>query len=122
MIRQPPGSTRTDTLFPYTTLFRSSQAFNSLGTVLGPLLGANLLLKGVEVKPGEVIDATARSTALGAIDLSFVIIAALLAFLAVFLWWSRRRLTSAAPPAPAAPGSGQTPPERPEDRRGGKGW
>src|SRR3546814_14361950 len=23
MIRQPPGSTRTDTLFPYTTLFRS---------------------------------------------------------------------------------------------------
>src|SRR3546814_10004628 len=25
MIRQPPGSTRTDTLFPYTTLFRSSR-------------------------------------------------------------------------------------------------
>src|SRR3546814_6404200 len=24
MIRRPPGSTRTDTLFPYTTLFRSS--------------------------------------------------------------------------------------------------
>src|SRR3546814_6456859 len=24
MIRPPPGSTRTDTLFPYTTLFRSS--------------------------------------------------------------------------------------------------
>src|SRR3546814_15158846 len=44
-----------------------SQAFNSLGTVLGPLLGATLLLKGVEVKPGEVIDATARSTALGGI-------------------------------------------------------
>src|SRR3546814_10249677 len=26
MIRRPPGSTRTDTLFPYTTLFRSSAA------------------------------------------------------------------------------------------------
>src|SRR3546814_3476364 len=25
MIRRPPGSTRTDTLFPYTTLFRSLQ-------------------------------------------------------------------------------------------------
>src|SRR3546814_3203989 len=25
MIRRPPGSTRTDTLFPYTTLFRSEQ-------------------------------------------------------------------------------------------------
>src|SRR3546814_12990942 len=27
MLRRPPGSTRTDTLFPYTTLFRSLQAF-----------------------------------------------------------------------------------------------
>src|SRR3546814_3066646 len=26
MIRRPPRSTRTDTLFPYTTLFRTSQA------------------------------------------------------------------------------------------------
>src|SRR3546814_20237766 len=26
MIRRPPGSTRTETLFPYTTLFRSVQA------------------------------------------------------------------------------------------------
>src|SRR3546814_3115936 len=27
MIRRPPRSTRTDTLFPYTTLFRSRRAF-----------------------------------------------------------------------------------------------
>src|SRR3546814_19723325 len=27
MIRRPPRSTRTDTLFPYTTLFRSRQPF-----------------------------------------------------------------------------------------------
>src|SRR3546814_14383527 len=27
MIRRPPRSTRTDTLFPYTTLFRSSSSF-----------------------------------------------------------------------------------------------
>src|SRR3546814_19806190 len=27
MIRRPPGSTRTDTLFPYTTLFRSAEGF-----------------------------------------------------------------------------------------------
>src|SRR3546814_16410028 len=26
MIRRPPGSTRTDTLFPYTTLFRSARS------------------------------------------------------------------------------------------------
>src|SRR3546814_5997178 len=30
MIRRPPRSTRTDTLFPYTTLFRSSKASPSM--------------------------------------------------------------------------------------------
>src|SRR3546814_4600640 len=30
MIRRPPRSTRTDTLFPYTTLFRSSGAIEQL--------------------------------------------------------------------------------------------
>src|SRR3546814_15736351 len=29
MIRRPPRSTRTDTLFPYTTLFRSDQPWHS---------------------------------------------------------------------------------------------
>src|SRR3546814_2105659 len=31
MIRRPPRSTRTDTLFPYTTLFRSASAANAAG-------------------------------------------------------------------------------------------
>src|SRR3546814_16829318 len=31
MIRRPPRSTRTDTLFPYTTLFRSPGQFISVG-------------------------------------------------------------------------------------------
>src|SRR3546814_1786707 len=30
MIRRPPRSTRTDTLFPYTTLFRSAQVWQNL--------------------------------------------------------------------------------------------
>src|SRR3546814_1949614 len=30
MVRQPPRSTRTDTLFPYTTLFRSGSENNAL--------------------------------------------------------------------------------------------
>src|SRR3546814_2438638 len=44
MIRRPPRSTRTDTLFPYTTLFRSPQRESaptlllSPGRVLGPSL------------------------------------------------------------------------------------
>src|SRR3546814_17124341 len=33
MIRRPPRSTRTDTLFPYTTLFRSHRARVALGRV-----------------------------------------------------------------------------------------
>src|SRR3546814_18861655 len=40
MIRRPPRSTRTDTLFPYTTLFRSLQALG-LGGFLG-VVGAGL--------------------------------------------------------------------------------
>src|SRR3546814_9702933 len=33
MIRRPPRSTRTDTLFPYTTLFRSPQVATNSGAV-----------------------------------------------------------------------------------------
>src|SRR3546814_5598879 len=33
MIRRPPRSTRTDTLFPYTTLFRSPMMMTAAGTV-----------------------------------------------------------------------------------------
>src|SRR3546814_9015096 len=34
MIRRPPRSTRTDTLFPYTTIFRSTGALVPLGTLV----------------------------------------------------------------------------------------
>src|SRR3546814_4627743 len=39
MIRRPPRSTRTDTLVPYTTLFRSDAVFDVLGVPLGGELG-----------------------------------------------------------------------------------
>src|SRR3546814_8337783 len=49
MIRRPPRSTRTDTLFPYTTLFRSLA--NMLGHVRGGLsyvlIGAMYLVSGI---------------------------------------------------------------------------
>src|SRR3546814_5844823 len=35
MIRLPPRSTRTDTLFPYTTLFRSGLAIHTIDLYLG---------------------------------------------------------------------------------------
>src|SRR3546814_13260268 len=34
MIRRPPRSTRTDTLFPYTTLFRSIQGAGRFATIV----------------------------------------------------------------------------------------
>src|SRR3546814_12363405 len=34
MIRRPPRSTRTDTLFPYTTLFRSVQLIDDKGNIV----------------------------------------------------------------------------------------
>src|SRR3546814_11688261 len=36
MIRRPPRSTRTDTLFPYTTLVRSAVGEDSLAAAVGP--------------------------------------------------------------------------------------
>src|SRR3546814_18123620 len=50
MIRRPPRSTRTDTLFPYTTLFRSGFAYATTTiTVLGESpRDADLKLQAVE--------------------------------------------------------------------------
>src|SRR3546814_20177429 len=60
MIRRPPRSTRTDTLFPYTTLFRSQSmgAFERGDDAFGPAAE----LEGVErllVGDGDIFDAAA---------------------------------------------------------------
>src|SRR3546814_14655980 len=44
MIRRPPRSTRTDTLFPYTTLFRSQLLAPILARIMGVEQQANLPL------------------------------------------------------------------------------
>src|SRR3546814_5834207 len=41
-IRRPPRSTRTDTLFPYTTLFRSIAEFRALHVPGDPLILVNI--------------------------------------------------------------------------------
>src|SRR3546814_19647848 len=46
MIRRPPRSTRTDTLFPYTTLFRSAVIAPDLRADLGLSAGALSILPG----------------------------------------------------------------------------
>src|SRR3546814_5020230 len=51
MLRRPPRSTRTDTLFPYTTLFRSNDRsiFSSIGHVLTGA-GQSLLCQAVRME------------------------------------------------------------------------
>src|SRR3546814_19761613 len=54
MVRRPPRTTRTDTLFPYTTLFRSDPERHSRGNVL--LLGEDIvegLPRNLE-QPGDI--------------------------------------------------------------------
>src|SRR3546814_19723828 len=79
MIRRPPRSTRTDTLLPYTTLFRSDAAagvarlddvveitarcrHEGVGELLPVLLGASLDLRGVaQVAAEDDLDRALRS-------------------------------------------------------------
>src|SRR3546814_12951395 len=51
MIRRPPRSTRTDTLFPYTTLFRSDEiAKRPIDDALGPFGSVLVLYCVVQIK------------------------------------------------------------------------
>ena len=79
-----------------------SQTFNSFGTFIGPIIGAGLFLKGVEVKEGTVITEAVRAEALAGIDRAYFWICGLLVLLIAFFWLARRTVASAAPePAPA---------------------
>src|SRR3546814_19398630 len=50
MIRRPPRSTRTDTLFPYTTLFRSSGDHSELGAKVAQKVCPQLGLDAAETE------------------------------------------------------------------------
>src|SRR3546814_18285864 len=70
MIRRPPRSTRTDTLFPYTTLFRSWPAPAGKAEQVrydSRCNENNEMLRGVpEMKPSLLIPRLLRTSALGA--------------------------------------------------------
>src|SRR3546814_5203550 len=57
MIRRPPRSTRTDTLFPYTTLFRSIVIpLHDEAENVAPLLAEiRAILDGTAAEPAEII-------------------------------------------------------------------
>src|SRR3546814_1426622 len=65
MIRRPPRSTRTDTLFPYTTLFRSRHrgARRGFEALVDPVdNGAHSHRKGVDARQAECIGRFAAHT------------------------------------------------------------
>lgn len=73
-----------------------SQAFNSLGTVIGPYLAAHTLLQGGLFAGGEPTEAKIVES-LGRIDIAYYFIAAIIVLLAGFLFSVRHRITDAAP-------------------------
>ena len=79
-----------------------SQAFNSLGTVIGPYLGSRLMLHGgMFAAAGVAITSAQRAESLRNIDTSFLLIAALIGVLVLFVWIFRRRFEMAPPPSGA---------------------
>src|SRR3546814_1121744 len=63
MIRRPPRSTRTDTLFPYTTLFRSGGRMIRIIPSRGIALGVALFLAPAITAPALAQDALPPSPA-----------------------------------------------------------
>jgi FHS family L-fucose permease-like MFS transporter len=75
-----------------------SQTFNSLGTFIGPYLGAVLFLKGIETKQCEATSQAARLTSLAGIDRAYFWICGFIIALALLFVVFRRVVTDAAPP------------------------
>src|SRR3546814_4786722 len=59
MIRRPPRSTPTDTLFPYTTLFRSRFATGVGRTEIARITGTGIKVGAVDANPADLIDINA---------------------------------------------------------------
>ena len=74
-----------------------SQAFNSFGTFIGPIIGASLFLEGIEVKPGMEVTEAARAEALAGIDAAYFWLSGMIAMLLVFFFLSRKIVSEAAP-------------------------
>jgi len=83
-----------------------SQALNSVGTFLGPYIGATLFLDGLEVKSGVAITEAARAQALVGIDRAYFWIAGLITLLLVFFFFVQRTVEAAAPAQPGGGGIG----------------
>jgi len=78
-----------------------SQTFNSLGTFIGPLIGAKLFLDGLEVKAGTEITEEVRASALAGIDFAYFWLTGMIAILLGFFFFTRNTVGEAAPASSA---------------------
>lgn len=85
---------------PDTSHFRLTfaQAFNSLGVVLGSSIGSQIMLRGDVLRSdhGPITNAADRMMALNAVSHAFMLIAALLIVMIIFIWFSRKAIERAS--------------------------
>ena len=75
-----------------------SQFFNSLGTTLGPLIAAPILLTGGVFAADAVIsDPATRAESLRSIDMAFLAVGVFFAVVAGFIFTARKTINNAAP-------------------------
>ena len=79
-----------------------SQAFNSLGTTVGPWLGSHVLLTCGVFAAGAVVTAATRTQSLRSIDMAFLGMGAFFAVVAFFIFTARKKINAAAPASTAA--------------------
>ncbi|WP_426037503.1 sugar MFS transporter [Brevundimonas sp. DC300-4] len=79
-----------------------SQAFNSLGTTIGPWLGSHVLLTGGVFAAGAVVTVATRGESMRAIDLAFLALGGFFALVAAFIFSARKQINAAAPVTDAA--------------------
>lgn len=84
-----------------------AQTFNSLGVVLGVNYGASLMLgdRVLTAGQGRISSAAERAELLGAVSVTYAIMAAMLAALALLAWFQRKRIaqvTAVVQHSPAA--------------------
>src|SRR3546814_12545093 len=123
MLRRPPRSTRTDTLFPYTTLFRSIAPVSVAGFDLaagdiafarrGSLAGAGTVYSAGAMVSGptwwilQEVEAAVAEAPLATYPTAAIIVAALvvLAVAVAFgpFWWPLPRPPHPPPPPPYPP-------------------
>jgi FHS family L-fucose permease-like MFS transporter len=74
-----------------------SQAFNSLGTTIGPWLGSHVLLTGGVFAAGAVVTVATRSESLRSIDFAFLALGGFFALVAAFIFSARKQINASAP-------------------------